>query len=273
MDLLKDAQRVANVLAAGEERIDGWLPAEQVAQLKMVDPTARDRWEAYLRRLLQTRRTVSLVSDGDATYPSNLREVVGRPAVLFIDGGLLERDSRAIAVVGSRVAPSAILEETHRIAVALAQERITVVSGLARGTDAAAHEGALAGGGRTIAVMGTGIDTIFPAENAALAQRIRQDGALVTQFPPGSGPSKTSFPARNAVIAGLALASLVMSAQERSGTRIEINHTLAQGRPVLLWRPQLGAASWARDLAKTPLVRFVDSADEVCATIGASLAA
>ncbi|MHB8288599.1 MAG: DNA-processing protein DprA [Acidimicrobiales bacterium] len=268
-----DLRQVARVLAAAEPRKDGWVPAEQVTQGTMVDPVTCDRWQSYLRHLLATHRDLSIVSGGDARYPSNLKSVPGRPAVLFIDGDFLHTDDRAIAIVGSRAASPVTLDETYRLASTLAGGQITVVSGLARGTDTAAHEGALAAGGRTLAVMGTGIETVFPPENAALADRIRRHGALVSQFPPGGGPSKTSFPARNAVIAGLGLASLVMTAQERSGTRIEIDHALANGRPVLLWRPQLGSASWAHRLAENPLARFVDSAEDVSAAIGANLAA
>lgn len=239
----------------------------------MLDPVTWDRWRSSLRHLLATHRDLSIVSSGDARYPSNLKSVPGCPAVLFIDGSFFQADDRAIAIVGSRSASPVALDETHELASALAGEQITVVSGLARGIDTAAHEGALAAGGRTLAVMGTGIETVFPPENVALADRIRRHGALISQFPPGAGPSKTSFPARNAVIAGLGLASLVMTARERSGTRIEIDHALAHGRPVLLWRPQLGSASWAHRLAESPLVRFVDSAEEASVTIGASLAA
>ena len=248
-----DLHEVAKGLSVVERRKDGWSPAEQVTQATLVDPVTCDRWQSYLRHLLTTHRDLSIVSTEDARYPANLKSVPGRPAVLFIDGNFLQVDDQAIAIVGSRAASPAALDETHRIASALAGEQITVVSGLARGTDTAAHEGALAGGGRTLAVMGTGIQTVFPPENAPLADRIRRRGALVSQFPPDSGPSKTSFPARNAVIAGLGLASLVMTAQERSGTRIEIDHTLAQGRPVLLGglssaRPA-GLTAWPRTLS------------------------
>ena len=120
--------------------------------------------------------------------------------------------------------------------------------------------------------MGTGTGVIFPPENAALSDRIRNHGALISQFPPGFGPTRASFPARNAVIAGMSLGSLIITANERSGTRIEIDPPLAQGRPVLLWRGLLESERWAHQLALDPLVRFVDSVEEIIGAVGPDIA-
>jgi DNA processing protein len=111
--------------------------------------------------------------------------------------------------------------------------------------------------------MGTGIDLVYPRDNAALAQRIAEAGAVVSQFAPGQRPSRTTFPARNAVIAGLADASLLIELKERSGTRIEADQTLLQGKPVWLWGPIMRRAQWAHQFAEHPGVSFVDSIDEV----------
>jgi len=114
-----------------------------------------------------------------------------------------------------------------------------------------------------VAIMGTGPADIFPAQNHHLARRILERGGLLTQFPLGAGPTKTSFPARNALIAGLSTVSVLIELSERSGTRIEANCALAQGKRVLMWEPMLGKVAWARDLATQPLVDFVTSSNEV----------
>lgn len=183
--------------------------------------------------------------------------------MLFVDGAITPADTRSVAVVGSREADSGAINTAAALASDLAEAGFTVVSGLARGVDTAGHKGALASGGRTLAVVGTGIDEVFPPENRGLVGRIRRSGAVVSQFPPGHGPTKTTFPARNAVIAGLALGSLVVTASERSGTRIEMDRTLELGRPVFLWEPRLGGQVWAQRLAERPLVHMVASAADI----------
>ena len=152
-------------------------------------------------------------------------------------------------MVGSRDASEQAADAAREVAAALADAGTTIVSGLARGVDTAAHQGALDVDGRTTAVVGTGIDVVFPPENRHLIERIVRSGAVVSQFPPGLRPSKTSFPVRNAVIAGLSSASVVIEAEELSGTRIEMDYTLEFNRPVLLWAPVLGNRPWARSLA------------------------
>jgi DNA processing protein len=225
--------------------------------------SAKRFWLHRLTHLTSLQRDVHVVVAGSPQYPQQLREAFGSPPMLYVEGTLDPGDLNAVAIVGSRHASSAGLHAASDVAAELAAAGHTVVAGLAVGIDTAAHEGALAGGGRTIAVLGTGIDKVFPAENADLARRIPDHGCLVSQFLPGSPPSKTSFPARNAVIAGLSAASLLVEATERSGTRIEANFALAQGRPVLLWGPILGQQQWARDFLRTPGVAMVASAAEI----------
>lgn len=262
-----DLELAARILAEGQKRQDGWCRAEDIPRLRRVgglpiEPEV-DRWERLLQSLVSERPSVRVVVDGDEGYPFNLRVVAGRPALLFLDGSLAPEDASAVAVVGSRQASDEAVSLTTEIAGALAVRGYTIVSGLAKGIDTAAHKGALRAGGRTVAVVGTGIDEVFPPENGGFIDRVREAGVVVSQFPPGHGPTKTTFPARNAVIAGMSLGSVVVTASERSGTRIEIDRSLAQGRPVFLWRPLLGSQPWARDLARQDLVHLVVSVDEI----------
>lgn len=202
----------------------------------------------------------------DATsseYPSDLHVIDGRPLLLYVKGNLPRVPRASLAIVGSRKATHVGRDAAFKIAAEVARAGHPVVSGLAQGIDTAAHRGALSVGGVTVAVMGTGIDQIFPSENAGLAESIAVDGAIVSQFAPGQGPSKTTFPARNAIIAGLSDASLLVQLEERSGTRIEAERALEQGKPVWLWGPIMAGADWAQSYAKRRGVSFVSSVDEI----------
>ena len=173
-----------------------------------------------------------LVTVLDREYPENLRTVHDRPPLVFVAGGLVPQDARSIAVVGARRASGAGLAAAAAIAEALARAGYVVVSGLATGIDAAAHEAALAAGGRTVAVIGTGLRRSYPPENAVLQRRIAAEGAVVSQFWPDAPPTRTSFPRRNAVMSGLALGTVVVEASLRSGARLQTRLALAHGRPV-----------------------------------------
>ena len=152
----------------------------------------------------------------DAGYPA-LLAATPTPPRLWVCGTLLEADALAVAIVGSRKATPYGVDVAERLAGDLAARGVTIVSGLARGIDTAAHRGALAAGGRTIAVLGTGIDRRYPTENRRLADQIAANGALVTQFEPGVPPQTWNFPTRNRTIAGLSLGVVVVEAAERSG--------------------------------------------------------
>jgi DNA processing protein len=170
---------------------------------------------------------------GDARYPANLREITTPPERLYVRGGFEERDALAIAIVGSRAATSYGLAVAERLAADLAARGVTVVSGLARGIDSAAHRGALRAGGRTVAVLGSGVDVIYPPENRRLAADIESHGAVVSQFEPGTRPYSGNFPARNRVIAGLALGVVVVEAAEKSGSLITAGLAGDLGREVM----------------------------------------
>lgn len=221
-------------------------------------------WRLRLRRLLDENPSVELVTVTDSAYPANLRSCYNRPPFLFIDGHIERSGGRTLAIVGSRSANTEVLSIARQIAMGVAEAGVTVVSGLARGVDAAAHEGALGAGGRTIAVLPNGIDTeIFPKEHSGLAEQARANGALLSQFRPGSPPTRSSFVARNGVISGLSRVSLLVAGGPQSGTNSEAEYAVKQKRAVLLWEPIIGQERWARHFAELPGVRMVTEVDQV----------
>ncbi len=169
----------------------------------------------------------------DAEYPAQLRGIPQPPATLWARGTLATEDALAVAIVGSRHATPYGLEMAEGLAADLAAHGVTVVSGLARGIDSAAHRGALSAGGRTIAVFGSGVDVIYPPENRRLAASIVEHGALLSQFEPGTAPLPQHFPQRNRVIAGLSLGVVVVEAAERSGSLITAGFAGELGREVM----------------------------------------
>jgi DNA processing protein len=169
----------------------------------------------------------------DARFPSRLAEIPDAPATLHVRGTLVDADALAVAVVGSRRATPYGLEVAETLAADLAARGVTIVSGLARGIDSAAHRGALRVGGRTLAVLGSGVDVIYPPENRRLAGEIAERGALLSQFAPGTPPLPQNFPTRNQVIAALSLAVVVVEAAEKSGSLITARLAAELGREVL----------------------------------------
>ena len=169
----------------------------------------------------------------DVGYPARLAEVPDAPATLHVRGALVDADALAVAIVGSRRATPYGLEVAETLAADLAARGVTIVSGLARGIDSAAHRGALRVGGRTLAVLGSGVDVIYPRENRRLADEIAARGALLSQFAPGTPPLPQNFPTRNQVIAALSLAVVVVEAAEKSGSLITARLAAELGREVL----------------------------------------
>ena len=180
-----------------------------------------------VRRQLETLQ-VRLLSYWDAAYPSLLREIHDPPALLYLRGKLPDKD--CFAVVGSRRATAAGLQLTWEISSTLAKHNICIVSGLARGVDSSAHQGALDGGGSTIAVLGCGIDRIYPPENRRLFQQILENNAIISEYPPGTPPLAGHFPGRNRIISGLSRGVLIVEAAEGSGSLITGDFALEQGR-------------------------------------------
>lgn len=191
----------------------------------------------------------------DSHYPSNLHTIFDRPPMVFVKGGWKEReDRRSVAVVGTRKASPDGLSRASRLSRELVDADFTIISGLAAGIDTAAHTAALDAGGRTVAVMGTGLDHVYPAANRDLASRIVEvDGALVTQFFPHQTPRPWMFPARNVVMSGLAMATVVVEASETSGARMQARVALQHGRAVFLLRSLVENHDWARSFVEEGL--------------------
>jgi len=175
---------------------------------------------------------ISLLTWEDGGYPRLLRQIDDPPPVLYVKGELLPEDEWAVAVVGTRAATAYGRQVTTTIAQGLARNGVTVVSGLARGIDSAAHQAALEAGGRTIGVLGCGLNIIYPPENRRLAARIVQQGALVSEYPLDTPPERGNFPPRNRIISGLSLGAVIVEAGRRSGALITADYALEQGREV-----------------------------------------
>ncbi|HOG08010.1 MAG: DNA-processing protein DprA [Syntrophales bacterium] len=219
----------AKVFAASYEtlkRIPG-IGDKTAAQIKSFDD-----WKACEKELERVRQgSMTLLTFQDADYPRRLLNIYDFPPLLYVRGTLSNEDI-PIAVVGSRQASPYGRFTTERLCRELALRGITVVSGMARGIDSAAHSGALAGRGRTIAVLGSGPDVIYPPENESLYRKIAASGAVISEYPFGTPPNAANFPARNRIISGLSLGVVVVEAGMKSGSLITARIALEQGREV-----------------------------------------
>jgi DNA processing protein len=204
----------------------------------------------------------------DPSYPARLKEITELPPVLYVKGGLTREDDLSIAIVGTRKATAYGREATAHIAGGIARARVTVVSGLARGIDTEAHKAALEAGGRTIAVLGSGLDIIYPRENARLARQIAEQGCLLSEHPLGTPPDAGHFPRRNRILSGISRGVLVVEADLVSGAQNTVQHALEQGRDVYavpgsIFSPaSRGANRLIRDGAK-PVTGPEDVLDEL----------
>lgn len=251
-------ERAGSAVSALEDELAG---VAGQASLLAVDP--EPLIAAAAERVARWRgQGFRLVSVLDDDYPENLRAVHDRPPLVFVAGRLRPDDRRAIAVIGSRRAGPDGLRSARELAEDLVAGGVTVVSGLAAGIDTAAHVAALEAGGRTVAVIGTGLAHSYPPQNAGLQRQIAERGAVISQFWPEAAPSRASFPRRNAVMSGLALGTVVVEASHRSGARVQARLALAHGRPVFLLDGLL-AQAWARELAARPGVHVVRAAAQI----------
>lgn len=238
---------------------------------KLTDAIAKARQEIDAREELEfcRRHEIQLVSDRTDEYPRSLREIHDPPGLLYVRGALLTRDALAVAIVGSRHATQYGKAQAERLAASLARAGLTIVSGLARGIDAAAHRGALQAGGRTVAVLGSGLADIYPPEHVELADAVAASGALVSELPARFAPISGTFPQRNRLISGMSLGVLVVEAADRSGALITARHAMEQGREVFAVpgrvdnRMARGCHALIRDGAK-----LVESADDVLEELG-----
>jgi DNA processing protein len=216
-----------------------WSASESQLQQAGLDKTP-------IANLLTVRKTLNLDAElakveaggarlltlGEDAYPPLLRELSDAPPVLYVRGTLLPEDQRALSIVGTRKATTYGRDTAYNLAKQLAAYGITIISGLAHGIDSAAHRGAIEGDGRTIAVLGCGVDKIYPRDNHKLATDIIGSGALISEFPIGAPPEARNFPRRNRVISGLSLGVIVVEAPEKSGSLITASVAAEQGREV-----------------------------------------
>lgn len=242
-------QQLASVRGVGPKLIQSIRSAKQLVDVRSIASWCR-------------RNRVDIVCDDSPSYPRMLDDLPDAPPVLFVDGEVTSEDRLAVAIVGTRHATTYGLKQAEHLAYSLARAGVTVVSGLARGIDAAAHQGALSGGGRTIAVLGSGHGELYPSEHEGLAKAVAADGAVISEYPPYAKPHAGTFPQRNRIIAGLSLATLVVEAPDRSGSLITARIAMEQNREVLAVpgpitsRASRGCNQLIRDGAK--LIQNVD---------------
>jgi DNA processing protein len=212
---------------------------------------------------------VKVIVESDSEYPQSLRSIPDPPGVLFVRGNLVPSDGIAVAIVGTRHATQYGIAQAERLASGLATCGYTIVSGLARGIDAAAHRGALKAGGRTLAVLGSGVLNVYPPEHRSLAEEVIAQGAVLGENPPRSPPLAGAFPNRNRIITGLSLGLIVVEASDRSGALISARHAMEQGREVFAVpgrvdsRMSRGCHRLIRDGAK-----LVETVDDVLEELG-----
>lgn len=209
-----------------------------LAEIPGFGPKILQAWEEGVKQEigkyqldLAERQGIQVIPYTSPNYPQRLLEITDYPPILYVKGQIKTRDQRCLAVVGTRHASIYGLEMARNMSRELAQAGFTVVSGLARGVDTAAHEGALMGG-RTISVLGSGIGHIYPKENSVLAQTITEQGALISEFPISTPPDRQHFPQRNRIVSGMTMGTILIEAPKQSGAMITIGKALDQGRPI-----------------------------------------
>jgi len=215
------------------------------------------------------RRFVTVL---DEAYPARLLDIRETPPFLFYDGMLMAED-RGMSVVGSRHATSQGLAHARAIAEYLVEQGLTVIAGLASGIDTAAHQAALSAGGRTVAFIGTGITKHYPSSNAALQEQIAERGLVLSQFYPDQPPTQQTFPIRNAAMSGYGLATIIVEAGEKSGTRIQARLAVGHGRPLILSSKVASGTRWGAELVGMPNVFVASTLSELKGRVQEVLAA
>jgi DNA processing protein len=261
--LLRSDQRWATRVL-DEARVAGGVGALVESHFGLLAGEARQRAAHQIEGWLS--RGIQVATPFDVGYPTCLRWTATPPPLLFHSGELTDGDDRGVAVIGARQATSRGIRAARVIVWRLLEDGFTVISGLAAGIDTAAHEAALDAGGRTVAVVGCGLDHNYPAENGALQRRIGAEGIVISPFWPEVPPSRRTFPMRNGVMAGLSRATVIIEASATSGTRIQARVALAEGRPVLLL-PAVLEQDWGAELASRPGAHAVHTTAEVSAAL------
>ncbi len=237
--------------------ISAGLPARVVENFLVVRKQVN--LEVVMKKIAD--QGVTVITWDEDVYPRRLKEIDQPPPVLFVRGSINVEDDWAVSVVGTRRVTPYGRQVAAEIARFLAQNGVTVVSGLARGVDAIAHQSAMQAGGRTLAILGSGVDVIYPPEHRKLAEEIVQQGAVISDYPLGTQPESSNFPPRNRIIAGLSLATIVVEAGERSGALITAEFAVEQGRDVFavpgsILAPQSEGTNRLIEQGARPLLRM-----------------
>jgi DNA processing protein len=252
-----------------------------LAEIPGLDPSVIDglrnfsAWDEAEKEIIRAENAaVKIVPFTDSSYPARLRMIPDPPPLLYLKGEIRREDEKAVAVVGSRSTSDYGRRVARDLCRGLASLGFTVVSGMARGIDGTAHETSLNAGGRTIAVLGSGVDRVYPAEHDKLYRRISENGGVISEFPMGTRPLAFNFPARNRVISGLSLGVVVVEATEKSGSLITAALALEQGREVFAVPGEVGAS---RSRGAHRLIRqgakLVETVDDIMEEIAPQLLA
>jgi DNA processing protein len=264
VERFKDIKEIFRATRAQLEEVDKIGP-------KIASAIAGCDKEKVLERELKLAEDngARVISYLDDEYPANLKQIYDPPAILYVKGSLIPEDKCSVAIVGSRRASRYGLQVSERLGMEFAARGITVVSGLARGIDAAGHKGALKARGRTIAVLGSGLANIYPPEHMKLADDIQNDGALISEFPMACEPYKDNFPRRNRIISGLSLGVVVVEAAKGSGALITTDFALEQGRELFAVPGNAGSVtSSGTNMLIRQGAKLVESADDVIEELG-----
>jgi DNA processing protein len=230
-------------------------------------------WDTVNREIdLADRNDIQIIPLNSPLYPAILKEISGSPPVIYIKGELTDADKYAVAMVGSRASTPYGRHMAEKIANSLASCGLTVVSGMARGIDTASHRGALESGGRTIAVLGSGLDVPYPASNGALMNSIEKSGAVISEFPLGTLPLRENFPRRNRIISALSIGVLVVEATLDSGSLITVSYALEQGKDIFAVPGNINSrtSKGTNELIKNG-AKLVESAEDIIYELGPQL--
>lgn len=244
------------------EQSDAAAAARQLLRRGLEDmSTVEETVEANLVSAKRLGAKLTTVLDDD--YPSNLRLIYNLPPFLFYRGTLSPDDARSVAVVGTRKASQRGLDHAQRMAERLVEQGVVVTSGLAAGIDSAAHRATLAVGGRTIAVLGTGLENCYPAENRDLLEEIATSGLVISQFWTYTRPAKWTFPRRNVVTSGLSQGTVVIEASKTSGAKMQARLALEHGKRVFLIKSLVAQEDWAQSYVAKRGAIEVEKVDDV----------
>lgn len=265
LDVFQDTSRILKAKRSELLAVDG-IDKELAERITQLDKTKLSRELRIIEKM-----GVKVLSVFDDDYPENLKTIYSPPIVLYVKGEIRPEDADAIAIVGTRLPSHYGMSTCENLAYQLASMGITVISGLARGIDTMAHKGAIKAG-RTIAVLGSGLNYIYPPENKKLAEDICERGALISEFPMDIPPYRFNFPRRNRVISGLSLGVLVVEASERSGSLITANYALEENKEVFAVP---GQVSSTRSVGSNNLIKqgakLVENVDDIIIEIEARL--